>query len=67
MTGEGSRTATRPIPLAILGLMIGILGLMYQDYVVYGHLFSDVIGAFVLWVIGAGIAAWATWGQLAEP
>ena len=60
-----TKRATRPVPLAILGLMLGILGLMYQmDTVFYAF---NLKGSFLWWVIGFGIVAWATWGQLAEP
>lgn len=59
------KIATRPIPLAILGLMFGILGLMFQTYTVFGDAF-DLEGSFLLWVIGFGIVAWAVWGELAK-
>jgi len=59
------RIATRPVPLALLGLMFGILGMMHQvDTVYYAH---GLEKSYLLWVIGFAIVAWATWGQLAEP
>jgi hypothetical protein len=59
------RRATRPVPLAVLGLMFGILGMMYQvDTVYYAHGLEE---SYLLWVIGFAIVAWATWGQHAEP
>ena len=64
-TPARKRMATRPVPLAILGLMFGILGMMYQvDTVYYAHGLEE---AYLLWVVGFAIVAWAAWGQLAEP
>jgi hypothetical protein len=58
------RRALRPVPLAILGLMFGILGLMYQVETIY-HAWS--LGeSYLLWIVGFAIVAWATWGQLNE-
>jgi hypothetical protein len=59
------KRATRPVPLAVLGLMFGILGMMYQvDTVYYAHGLEE---SYLLWVVGFAIVAWATWGQLTEP
>lgn len=62
--GRG-RWATRPIPLAILGLMIGVLGLMYQlNYIFYLNA-TDFV--YVLWAIGFFLIVYATWEERPEP
>ena len=57
------KRAVRPVPLAILGLMFGVLGLMYQ----VDTIFDTPNKTYLFWVIGLAIVAWATWGQLADP
>ena len=58
------KRATRPVPLAILGLMFGILGMMYQMNEIYYNIGLEQ--SYLLWIIGFAIVAWATWGQLTE-
>lgn len=58
------RLAVRPIPLAILGLMIGILALVYQlDTIYYA---SSTGFAYVLWGLGFFVIVWATWVEPPE-